>query len=88
MIGAGGMVIELIIASTATFLWWNSHEGLFNQMCLNVMFVSSVSTLLFNANPLMRFDGYYILSDMLRSQTCGLNQAQVSVGLQRNGVSG
>ena len=65
MIGAGGMYIELIIASTATFLWWNSHEGLFNQMCLNVMFVSSVSTLLFNANPLMRFDGYYILSDML-----------------------
>ena len=65
MIGAGGMFIELIMASTATFLWWNSHEGLFNQMCLNVMFVSSVSTLLFNANPLMRFDGYYILSDML-----------------------
>ena len=65
MIGAGGMYIELILASTATFLWWNSHEGLFNQMCLNVMFVSSVSTLLFNANPLMRFDGYYILSDML-----------------------
>ncbi|MEC8736758.1 MAG: HlyD family efflux transporter periplasmic adaptor subunit [Planctomycetota bacterium] len=65
MIGAGGMYIERILASTATFLWWNSHEGLFNQMCLNVMFVSSVSTLLFNANPLMRFDGYYILSDML-----------------------
>ena len=65
MIGAGGMYIELILASTATFLWWNSHEGLFNQMCLNVMFVSSVSTILFNANPLMRFDGYYILSDML-----------------------
>lgn len=65
MIGAGGMYVELIIASTATYLWWNSHEGLFNQMCLNVMFVSSVSTVLFNANPLMRFDGYYILSDLL-----------------------
>ncbi len=65
MIGAGGMYIELIMAATATYLWWNSHEGIFNQMCLNVMFVSSVSTLLFNANPLMRFDGYYILSDLL-----------------------
>jgi putative peptide zinc metalloprotease protein len=65
MIGAGGMYVELIMAATATFLWWNTHEGFFNQMCLNVMFVSSVSTLLFNANPLMRFDGYYILSDML-----------------------
>src|SRR5207247_8139461 len=36
-----------------------------NHLCLNVMFVSSVSTLLFNANPLMRFDGYYILADLL-----------------------
>ena len=64
-IGAGGMYIEVIIASIATFLWWNSHEGLFNQLCLDVMFVSSVSTILFNANPLLRYDGYYILSDIL-----------------------
>ncbi len=64
-IGAGGMYIELIIASIATFLWWNSHEGLFNQLALDVMFVSSVSTILFNANPLLRYDGYYILSDIL-----------------------
>jgi putative peptide zinc metalloprotease protein len=64
-IGAGGMYIEVIMASIATFLWWNSHEGLFNQLCLDVMFVSSVSTILFNANPLLRYDGYYILSDIL-----------------------
>lgn len=59
------MYIELILASIATFLWWNSHPGVFNQLCLDVMFVSSVSTLMFNANPLMRYDGYYILSDLL-----------------------
>ncbi|RLS30080.1 MAG: biotin/lipoyl-binding protein [Planctomycetota bacterium] len=64
-IGAAGMYVELILASLATFLWWNSHPGVFNQLCLDVMFVSSVSTLLFNANPLMRYDGYYILSDVL-----------------------
>ena len=64
-IGAAGMYVELIIASIATFLWWNSHAGVFNQLCLDVMFVSSVSTLMFNANPLMRYDGYYILSDLL-----------------------
>jgi len=64
-IGAAGMYVELIIASIATYLWWNSHAGTFNQLCLDVMFVSSVSTILFNANPLMRYDGYYILSDIL-----------------------
>jgi len=64
-IGAAGMYVEVLIASIATYLWWNSHAGVFNQLCLDVMFVSSVSTILFNANPLLRYDGYYILSDVL-----------------------
>jgi putative peptide zinc metalloprotease protein len=64
-IGAAGMYVEVIIAAIATYLWWNSHAGVFNQLCLDVMFVSSVSTILFNANPLLRYDGYYILSDLL-----------------------
>ncbi|NCX97928.1 MAG: hemolysin D [Planctomycetia bacterium] len=64
-IGAAGMYVEVIMAAIATYLWWNSHPGVFNQLCLDVMFVSSVSTILFNANPLLRYDGYYILSDVL-----------------------
>jgi putative peptide zinc metalloprotease protein len=64
-IGAAGMYVELMLASLCAFLWWFSEPGLVNHLCLNVMFVSSVSTLVFNANPLMRFDGYYILSDLL-----------------------
>jgi putative peptide zinc metalloprotease protein len=64
-IGAAGMYFELMLAAVCTFLWWMSEPGLLNHLCLNVMFVSSVSTLLFNANPLMRFDGYYILADLL-----------------------
>jgi putative peptide zinc metalloprotease protein len=64
-IGAAGMYVELILAAIATYLWWWSHPGVFNQLCLDVMFVSSVSTLLFNANPLLRYDGYYILSDLI-----------------------
>lgn len=64
-IGAAWMYVEVIIASIATYFWWNSHPGIFNQLCLDVMFVSSVSTILFNANPLLRYDGYYILSDVL-----------------------
>ncbi len=64
-IGLAGMYVELLLASVCTFLWWNSEPGLFHNLCLNVMFVSSVSTVIFNANPLLRYDGYYILADLL-----------------------
>ncbi len=64
-IGAAGMYVELILASLATILWWYSRPGMLNGLCLNVMFICSVSTILFNANPLMRYDGYYILADLL-----------------------
>src|SRR3989442_1874439 len=64
-IGAAGMYVELVMASLCTFVWWLSEPGLLNYLCLYVMFVSSVSTILFNANPLLRYDGYYILSDLL-----------------------
>jgi putative peptide zinc metalloprotease protein len=64
-IGAAGMYVELVLASIATFIWWFTEPGPLNYTCLNIMFISSVSTILFNANPLLRYDGYYILSDIL-----------------------
>jgi len=65
MIGAAGVYVECILASICTFCWWFSNPGLFNYLCLNVMFISSVSTIVFNINPLLRYDGYYILADLL-----------------------
>lgn len=64
-IAAAGMYVELILASLAVFVWWFSHPGIINQLALNVIFVCSVSTLMINANPLLRYDGYYILADWL-----------------------
>jgi putative peptide zinc metalloprotease protein len=64
-IGAAGMYIEIVIASICTFLWWFSEPGLLHQICLSTMFICSVSTVMFNANPLLRYDGYYILSDLM-----------------------
>jgi putative peptide zinc metalloprotease protein len=64
-IAAAGMYVELVLASMAVFVWWFSLPGMVNQLALNVIFICSVSTLLFNANPLLRYDGYYILSDLL-----------------------
>ncbi len=64
-IGAAGMYVELLLASIATFLWWFSEDGMFRFLCLSVMFICSVSTVVFNGNPLLRFDGYYITMDIL-----------------------
>ena len=65
LIAAAGMYFELVIAAIAVFVWWFSQPGMINQLALNVVFVSSVSTILFNGNPLLRYDGYYILSDLM-----------------------
>lgn len=65
MIGAAGIYVELVLASAATFIWWFSEPGMLNYLALNVMFLCSVSTIMFNGNPLLRFDGYYILADVV-----------------------
>jgi putative peptide zinc metalloprotease protein len=70
-VGAGGMIFELFVASIAAHVWLatftpgSGGAGLTAQLAFNAMLTASVSTVLFNANPLMRFDGYYILSDLL-----------------------
>ncbi len=80
-IGAAGMYVELVLASIATFLWWFSEPGLLNNLCLSVMFVCSVRTLVFNANPLLRYDGYYILSDVLEIPNLRQKAGQVLSGM-------
>ncbi len=65
MVAAAGIYAELIIASFATFLWAVAQPGIFQQALFNIMVVTSVWTVMFNANPLMRFDGYYIMVDLL-----------------------
>ncbi|MEO0963763.1 MAG: HlyD family efflux transporter periplasmic adaptor subunit [Planctomycetota bacterium] len=64
-VASAGMYVELFVAAIAAMIWARTPEGvLIHQLAYNVMFVASVTTLLFNANPLIRFDGYYILSDL------------------------
>jgi putative peptide zinc metalloprotease protein len=66
LVGCAGMIVELFVAAIAAMVWANSAQGsILNSVMFNMMFIASVSTLLFNLNPLMRFDGYYILSDLL-----------------------
>ncbi len=64
-VSAAGMYVELLLGALATLIWVRIEPGAMSQICLNVMMTASVMTLLFNANPLMRFDGYFILADLL-----------------------
>ena len=65
LVGAAGMISELFVAALATFVWANTGAGAVNSLAYNMMFVASISTVIFNINPLLRFDGYYILSDLV-----------------------
>ncbi len=65
LVGGAGMITEIFLAGLATFVWANTGAGTLHSLAYNVMFIASVSTLIFNGNPLLRFDGYYILSDLL-----------------------
>lgn len=66
LVNAAGMMFELAIAGGAALVWIEADPGsLTQQLSYNVVFLASVTTILFNANPLLRFDGYYMLSDAL-----------------------
>lgn len=65
LVSAAGMYVELLIASIAMWLWLISDDTKIQFVTANVILTAGVSTLLFNANPLMRFDGYYLLCDAL-----------------------
>jgi len=65
IIGAAGMYIEVIISAIAIYVWWFTKPGMLHYLALNTFFVTTITTVIFNANPLMRFDGYYMMSDFL-----------------------
>ncbi len=65
VVAAAGIMVELLLAAVA-FLVWNSVEpGILRDACFNIMVIGGLSTLLFNGNPLLRFDGYYVFTDWL-----------------------
>ena len=67
LVSAAGMLVELVIASVATIVWWYAQPGLVQLVALDVMIICTVNTLAVNGNPLLRYDGYYILSDLVES---------------------
>ncbi len=64
LVGAAGMLTELFVAALAMFVWAATGPGAVHAVAYNMIFVASVSSVLFNGNPLLRYDAYYILSDL------------------------
>ena len=64
-VSAAGILVELFASAIFIGIWFFLAEGFTKQLLTNLILIASVSTLFFNGNPLMRYDGYYILSDAI-----------------------
>ena len=71
LVGAVGLLVEVFIASLAIFIWLNASPGIVRSVAFNVIFIAGVSSLLFNGNPLLRYDAYYVLSDLIEIPNLG-----------------
>jgi putative peptide zinc metalloprotease protein len=72
VVGAAGMMVELFLAALALFVWINVETGIVSAVAYNIMLIGSISTLFFNGNPLLRFDGYYMLADAIEIPNLGV----------------
>jgi len=72
IVGAAGMIVELFLAAVALLVWLNVEPGITSTIAYNVMLIGGVSTLFFNGNPLLRFDGYYIFADAIEIPNLGI----------------
>ncbi len=64
-VSAAGVYVEMIFAAALVYVWLVLAQGFWKQFTFSAVIAASFTTLLFNANPLMRFDGYYAMSDWL-----------------------
>ncbi|MBT9384344.1 PqqD family peptide modification chaperone [Pseudooceanicola sp. CBS1P-1] len=71
VVGGAGIMVELALAAIAMIVWINVEPGLVRAFTFNVMLIGGVSTLLFNGNPLLRFDGYFVLTDIVEIPNLG-----------------
>ncbi len=65
VVGSAGIFVELFLAALALLLWLAVEPGIVKDAALNVMLIATLSTLLFNGNPLLRYDGYFVFEDWL-----------------------
>ncbi len=85
---AAGIMVEVLLASLALLVWANTEHGLVHDLAFDIVVIGGVSTLLFNANPLLRFDGYYLLSELIEIPNLGTRSDQYLAYLFKHHVLG
>jgi putative peptide zinc metalloprotease protein len=88
VVAAAGILVELALASLALAVWLTVSPGIIQLAAFQLMAIGGVSTLLFNGNPLMRFDGYYVLSDALEIPNLSTRASQYLRFLVETGLLG
>lgn len=73
---AAGIMVEFFLAASALLVWVNTDHGLVHDFAFDIVIIAGISTLLFNANPLLRFDGYYLLSELMEIPNLGTRSDQ------------
>ena len=81
LVSAAGMLSEVFMAAIACYVWVSVGPGPVQYHAGNVIIAASIHTLLFNINPLMRFDGYYMLADWLEIPNLSPNGRQWLKGI-------
>jgi putative peptide zinc metalloprotease protein len=84
VVGAAGIMVELALAAFALIVWVTAQAGYVRALAFTVMLIGGVSTVLFNGNPLLRFDGYFVLSDLLEIPNLGTRASAYMLWLLRN----
>lgn len=71
IVGAAGMLAEVFLAAIAMYVWVLVEPGVVRAVAFNVMLIAGVSTVIVNGNPLLRYDGYFILTDLIEIPNLG-----------------
>jgi len=76
VVAGAGILVELLLATIGLGIWLISEPGIINAIAFNMFLIGSVSTLLYNGNPLLRFDGYFVLEDVLQIPNLAMRAAK------------
>lgn len=87
-VSIAGILTELLLGAFAIYVWLSTESGLIHAFAYNVIFIATISTVLVNGNPLMRYDGYYILSDLLEIPNLASRSTQYWVYLSDKFILG
>ncbi len=87
-VGAAGILVELFVAALALLVWANAEVGLVRTIAYKVVWIGGASALLFNGNPLLKFDAYYVLSDLLEIPNLASRSQQYLASLAQRTLCG